>query len=76
MGVKLSMTTDSSSLSRWTHEKAKFSHGGRSSMHDMLLGGERTHYLGIIKYAHVTLVSASTGFPPFEIDTVHYIRRR
>ena len=45
-------------------------------MHDMLLGGERTHYLGIIKYAHVTLVSASTGFPPFEIDTVHYIRRR
>ena len=27
------------------------------------------HYLGTIEYAHSTLVSASTGMSPFEIDT-------
>ncbi|KAF1316466.1 putative retroelement, partial [Globisporangium splendens] len=70
MGIKLSMTT--------SHRPQADSQTERQNLvvEDALRcvvsyqGTDWVQHLGMIEYAHATLISASTGFSPFEIDTV------
>ena len=69
MGVKLSMTTDHRAQPDGQTERQNLVLEDNLRCMISYQGSDWIHLLGAIEYAHATLVSASTGFSPLEVDT-------
>ncbi|KAF1313198.1 Retrotransposon nucleocapsid protein, partial [Globisporangium splendens] len=69
MGIKLSMTTSHRPQADGQTERQNLVVEDALRCMISYQGTDWVQHLGMIEYAHATLISASTGFSPFEIDT-------
>jgi len=69
MGIKLSMTTAHRAQADGQTERQNLVIEDSLRCMVSYQGSDWAEQLGTIEYAHATLVSASTGFSPFEVDT-------